>query len=63
MVSHTLHGDYPLKTVTVLEHLMGKMIAGTRAAPVQVGCGYPKPNWDQRQITLDPSECPILATD
>jgi hypothetical protein len=41
---------------------MGKMIAAHVQLPFRLGCGYPKPNWDQRQITLDPSECPILAT-
>ena len=44
----------PEDSYPVLEHLMGKMISGARAAPVQVGFGYPKPNWDQRQIISDP---------
>ena len=43
MGSRTLHGDYHPKTVIqFLENLMERMLAGTRAAPVQVGVWIPK---------------------
>ena len=50
-------GSYP-----VLEHLMGKMISGARAAPVQVGVWIPKAKLGPTADYFRPLECPIPAT-
>ena len=43
MGSSTLHGGSPLKiAIQSLDQLMMKMLAGLRAAPVQVGVWIPK---------------------